>query len=466
MTKRPLLEAVYANVAGLRSQVAALLAAGADPNAMTGHGESPLRVAANNGRFDVVRLLLDHGGDIAQLRWDAVSLAAGIGDQAQLAAGVEAAQTLENRDCWGRTPLLLAILSGDPQKVAMLIEAGADVTAVGRCDKPPLAYAIQRDDVAMLRWLLDYGFDAEQRDQFAYTPLIMAAEAGAFRCVEALIAHGVDLHAVNHVQESAITVTCDARVVAALVAAGADINDLGREYRAQMLGYRVDEAPDASEGDYRDDRHPVFGTANPACMDRPFWQAMVRCGGSAYLAARKFNRQRDIFEDGPIWCYDRFGKSITALPDGRFVEIAGEHEDYYDPDFCIYNDVLVHDGAGNCTIYGYPRAVFPPTDFHTATLVGRHIYVIGNLGYQEDRRPGCTQVYRLDLDDFSMARLETGGDLPGWISRHKATCDSDGGILVTGGMLSIDTGDGKQDYVTNPHDYVLRLDSLTWRRLA
>jgi hypothetical protein len=27
-------------------------------------------------------------------------------------------------------------------------------------------------------------------------------------------------------------------------------------------------------------------------------------------------------------------------------------------------------------VYGYPESVFPPTDFHTATLVGEFIYVI------------------------------------------------------------------------------------------
>jgi len=27
----------------------------------------------------------------------------------------------------------------------------------------------------------------------------------------------------------------------------------------------------------------------------------------------------------------------NQLPDGRLVSVGGEHEDYYDPDFCIYN---------------------------------------------------------------------------------------------------------------------------------
>jgi len=99
---------------------------------------------------------------------------------------------------------------------------------------------------------------------------------------------------------------------------------------------------------------------------------MINSGVNAWTA-------RDTFEDKdyttPVWCFDRFGTTITELPDGRIVEIAGEHEDYYDVDFCIYNDIVVHQGNGTYQIFGYPQDVFPPTDFHTATLVGEYIYI-------------------------------------------------------------------------------------------
>ena len=86
-------------------------------------------------------------------------------------------------------------------------------------------------------------------------------------------------------------------------------------------------------------------------------------------------------EAGPGWCFDRFGQSTTVLPDGREVLIAGEHEDYYDPDFFIYNDVVVRAPDGKVAIYGYSKEAFPPTDFHTATLLPDSIVLIGSLGY-------------------------------------------------------------------------------------
>ena len=81
------------------------------------------------------------------------------------------------------------------------------------------------------------------------------------------------------------------------------------------------------------------------------------------------------------------------------MQVAGEHEDGYDPDFCIYNDVIVHHPDGRLEIIGYPESLFPPTDFHTATLVGDRIIVIGSLGYQGSRVYGTTPVFALSIDD-------------------------------------------------------------------
>ena len=115
-------------------------------------------------------------------------------------------------------------------------------------------------------------------------------------------------------------------------------------------------------------RTPSFGSANPERMNNPVWEWLVRSKLSAYQATQRL-RGPSALKAGPGWCFDRFGQSSTKLPDGRVVLIAGEHEDAYDPDFYIYNDVVVQHPDGSLDIYGYPRDEFPPTDFHSATLV-------------------------------------------------------------------------------------------------
>jgi len=130
------------------------------------------------------------------------------------------------------------------------------------------------------------------------------------------------------------------------------------------------------------------------------------------------------------------GQTTTVLPDGRGVHIAGAHEDYHNPDFFIYNDVIVTDPskpwASCCTIYGYPKTIFPPMDFHTATYYHdpitntKHIYVIGGfveVQHKDDR--DNMLVHRLDIEDFSMHRIEVKGDNPGLLTNLHAEMNED-----------------------------------------
>ena len=463
LMKKSLLSVTYQNSDNLLEELKALLDEGESPNYITKYNESPLRVASNNGRFDAIKLLLEKGADGSQLGWSNIFHVMAYDTIECLEKVITDDCDLEHRDFWSRTPLLFSILVGDTNKTAMLIEAGADVAAVGRCGKTPLAYAIQKDNVAMLKCLLEHGFNPEQRDEFFNTALIEASEHSSVKCLKSLIDRGADLFAENQVSEQAIAVASNLEIVTALVEAGSDINGVSKETRAKVLGYSVDEAPVISEEEYFKGRARVFGTSNPERANNPFWLAMVKCGGTAYHAASKFDKKRIIYKDGPVWSFDRFGKSITPLPDGRIIEIAGEHEDHYDPDFCIYNDVFVHDGQGHCEIYTYPRDLFPPTDFHTATLADGYIYIIGNLGYGEDRRPGYTQAFRLEINTLKMERVETTGDIPGWINRHKAKYDGKSTITIEGGKLIIDQN-GKEGYIDNEYQYSLCLKSMEWKR--
>ncbi len=158
-----------------------------------------------------------------------------------------------------------------------------------------------------------------------------------------------------------------------------------------------------------------------------------------------------------MWCNQRYGASLTPLPDGRYIQIGGEHEDFYDPDFCIYNDVIVFDGKGSFQIYGYPENVFPPTDFHTATLVDEHIYVIGSLGYQDERKFGTTPVYRLNVASLVMEEIATDGAVPGWIHKHLADYDRESNtILISRGEVQVESSSPTKNQTTFSFDISTR----------
>lgn len=205
------------------------------------------------------------------------------------------------------------------------------------------------------------------------------------------------------------------------------------------------------------------GTANPEVMTNPLWQWLVESRLNAFAANKHFDGPPST-SVGPMWCFERFGQSTTTLPDGRTILVGGEHEDYYDPDFYIYNDVVVVSPDEPPQIFGYPEDVFPPTDFHTATRTASRIILIGSLGYQQNRRPGQTQVLALELDSWIVSRITPRGTPPGWLYKHAAQLRRDGaGILVRGGQIQVNE---QGDFLDNPDDWLLRFDGWVWERLT
>ncbi|KAF2500966.1 hypothetical protein BU16DRAFT_186604 [Lophium mytilinum] len=257
-------------------------------------------------------------------------------------------------------------------------------------------------------------------------------------------------------------------IVLALLAAGANIQKISHEGRRALVGLSPETSEEPlstiSSEQFLSGCNRLFGTKNPDRLDMPFWDAMIRSGKNAWVAGNyfkdKFGVKRD-FPGTPVWCAERFGQSITRLPDGRVIQIGGEHEDSYDPDFCIYNDVWEHHPDGSFVVYSYPEDVFQPTDNHSATLMGGYIYVIGCLGYGENPRYDHTPVYKLDTASFAMEEVEVVGEAPGRIYKHAAVVVSEHEICVSGGKVS-KTEEGPN--TDNDTENILNISDSTWRR--
>lgn len=211
---------------------------------------------------------------------------------------------------------------------------------------------------------------------------------------------------------------------------------------------------------------PRVGVRNPHRMTNAAWTWLARRSDlSAYQANAIFGGPSSLAV-GPCWCGSRFGQSETTLPDGRIVRVGGEHEDYYDSDFYIYNDVIVQDPAGGLEIYGYPLDVLPPTDFHSATLVGERIVLVGCLGHPAQRDPSVTPVYALDTGSLAVTRLQTAGDAPGWLFKHEAELAPDGATLTVRGGHRHVLRDGEAQILDNFDDWSLDLGRALWTRLT
>lgn len=148
-----------------------------------------------------------------------------------------------------------------------------------------------------------------------------------------------------------------------------------------------------SHSQYLNDRPAkTFGTSNPTLMNKPFWKYMIQQhlrdsdDGGAYSARKHFEPGVEIvFETfgEPVWCFQRYGQTKTKLPDGRWILVGGEHEDWYDPDFCIYNGKLL---VLCCTVRAV-GAVADPVKFVDVVIIQPP------RSDQELFTPDCIQIY-------------------------------------------------------------------------
>ena len=91
-----------------------------------------------------------------------------------------------------------------------------------------------------------------------------------------------------------------------------------------------------------------FGTDNPTVFtENDVWMHMVKTRQQAYDLSGVYTVP---CHNQPVWCNQRFGqtRTVITLNGGcTLIFIGGEHEDSYDPDFMIYDDVIVETRADN-----------------------------------------------------------------------------------------------------------------------
>jgi len=208
-----------------------LIKAGADVDAADSRGGvTPLMLAAGFGQTEVVQLLLDSGAKVnAQAEGGATALAIAEGEGLTQIAKMlrEAGASVE----LGReTAFLMAIEAGNASKVRELSQAGIDVNQPrGDLKETPLILAVHSGHPEVVSVLIEAGCDLEARDGVEKTALRAAVEGESVEIAKALIEAGANVNAPSErmgpMLWSAITSVRAARMVQLLVQAGIDINE-------------------------------------------------------------------------------------------------------------------------------------------------------------------------------------------------------------------------------------------------
>lgn len=180
-------------------RVQQLLKDGADVNTRDGRGSTPLMYAAAMGSPRMMRMLLIAGADAkAKNAFDSTALLWCTNQEEKVRLLVEAGADVNAVSKQGRTPLLVASAhNGNIGVVRYLVAKGADLKVRDKMQSSPLLEAAGADDAAMVKLFLEQGLDPKAKNIGGMTALILAAGNANVEAARLLLAKGAEVNAVS-----------------------------------------------------------------------------------------------------------------------------------------------------------------------------------------------------------------------------------------------------------------------------
>ena len=232
------------------AQALTLIGQGADVNAASQDGTTPLMWAAHNGDYTLVQALLKAHAKVSVSNAygaNAMLQAAQFGDVRIIAALLKAGADVESPNADGETALMRVARAGNVAAGKLLLKHGAQVNARENFrGQTPLIWAAAESQPLMVQWLIAAHADvnarsvvntnlrqvtgeprAQARPPGGMTPLLYAARQGCLACVRYLVEGRAD---VNLADPDGITPMLIATenfnfdIAAYLLKRGADVN--------------------------------------------------------------------------------------------------------------------------------------------------------------------------------------------------------------------------------------------------
>lgn len=172
---------------GGAAEIRALIAKGEAPDVRDGHGRTPLHVAAFLGHHDAMRALVAAGANPNALendRYDIVTIAAVANDVPTLAVALALGGSARNiTSRYDGTALIAAAHLGHAEVVRTLIKAGAPLDHVNNLGWTAVIESIVLGDggarhTETLRALVEAGANVNLADRTGQTPLMLARARG------------------------------------------------------------------------------------------------------------------------------------------------------------------------------------------------------------------------------------------------------------------------------------------------
>lgn len=221
----------------------------APPAARQGEAQVQLHTAASRGDVESVRSLIAAGADVnARSNSGATPLheaCSGTDDGKAVAVLIDNGADLNAQDNDGHTALHRAARSwrepvvkvGEKSVIQLLVACGAQVNARDKDGATPLHHAAFLVRGRAVKHLLAMGADVNARDAQGETPLHEALKSGHQELIERIIARGADVNAADRDGWTPLHTAAFYRLTAAfdlLVARGASLNSRTKEGRTPL----------------------------------------------------------------------------------------------------------------------------------------------------------------------------------------------------------------------------------------
>ena len=199
-----------------------------------GFYRTPLMYAAGEGRFDVVKYLINHGADVSKTddyEQTALHYASGYGHLKMVELLLSKGARIDVEDMWCHTPLMLAAKKGHSDILLCLIKQGADLNKTNRHKRTALHFAIGCGHLKVVELLLSKGARIDVEDMWCHALLMLAAKKGHSDILLCLIKQGADLNKTNRHKRTALhyAIGCGhLKVIELLLSKGAriDVEDM------------------------------------------------------------------------------------------------------------------------------------------------------------------------------------------------------------------------------------------------
>lgn len=162
------------------------------PSPEDSRASTPLQQAAEGGNVEMLKLLIDHGADVNEIK----------------------------PSMYESTALHVVVANGHLQAVAFLISQNAAVDARGYRGNTPLHTAAAKGSSAVVKLLLENGADANSRNEVRQTPIALAAARGDLEILQVLVNARADIGDLLH----QVLMNGNTNAARILIEGGADVH--------------------------------------------------------------------------------------------------------------------------------------------------------------------------------------------------------------------------------------------------